>query len=222
MAKAYSDDLRCKLLTAYDRGQGSLRELAEVFSVSYDWAKKISRQRLRSQQMAAGLAAQFCPANHPLDSRYLTFAGGKQLDCHNQATAATAPINPVALSILQLKTASGAWLVPVPQTLLTTGSNAGLGFSSYSLPSHYYENQYLINGDYLATPKNTIAARVYLATIDQYRTFGSPQGYPGTPMVPGQGTPQALGAHDYVASLNLTSSFNKTLVNDARMSFTRS
>src|SRR6266567_2909945 len=51
MAKAYSDDLRCKLLTAYDRGQGSLRELAELFSVSYDRAKKISRQRLRSQQM---------------------------------------------------------------------------------------------------------------------------------------------------------------------------
>src|SRR5450631_3624590 len=51
MAKAYSNDLRCKLLTAYDRGQGSLRALAELFSVSYDWAKKISRQRLRSQQM---------------------------------------------------------------------------------------------------------------------------------------------------------------------------
>ena len=79
-----------------------------------------------------------------------------------------------------------------------------------------------MNGDYLATPKNTLAARVYLATIDQYRTFGSPQGYPGTPMVPGQGTPQALAAHDYVASLNLTSSFRKTLVNEARMSFTRS
>jgi transposase len=51
MAKAYSNDLRCKLLTAYDRGQGSLRALAELFSVSYDWAKKISSQRLRSQQM---------------------------------------------------------------------------------------------------------------------------------------------------------------------------
>ena|ERR1017187_170007 len=51
MAKAYSNDLRCKLLTAYDRGQGSLRALAEMFSVSYDWAKKISRQRLRSRQM---------------------------------------------------------------------------------------------------------------------------------------------------------------------------
>ena len=51
MAKAYSNDLRCKLLTAYDRGQGSLRALAQLFSVSYDWAKKISSQRLRSQQM---------------------------------------------------------------------------------------------------------------------------------------------------------------------------
>ena len=51
MAKAYSDDLRCKLLTAYDRGQGSLRVLAELFSVSFDWAKKVSRQRLRTQQM---------------------------------------------------------------------------------------------------------------------------------------------------------------------------
>ncbi len=177
---------------------------------------------LTNDRSAAALAAQFCPANHPLDSRYLTFAGGKQLDCHNQSTATTAPINPVALGILQLKTAGGGWLVPVPQTLLTTGSNAGLGFSSYSLPSTYNENQYLINGDYLATPRNTIAARVYLATIDQYRTFGSPQGYPGTPMVPGQGTPQALNAHDYVASLNLTSALRKTLVNEARMSFTRS
>jgi transposase len=56
MAKAYSNDLRCKLLTAYDRGQGSLRALAVLFSVSYDWAKKISSQRLRSQQMGAGRA----------------------------------------------------------------------------------------------------------------------------------------------------------------------
>ena len=51
MAKAYSNDLRCKLLTAYDRGQGSLCSLAALFSVSYDWAKKISSQRLRSRQM---------------------------------------------------------------------------------------------------------------------------------------------------------------------------
>ena len=64
MAKAYSNDLRCKLLTAYDRGQGSLRELAELFSVSYDWAKKISRQRLRSQQME-----RVAQSRHGVESR---------------------------------------------------------------------------------------------------------------------------------------------------------
>ena len=50
MAKAYSNDLRCKLLAAFDSGEGSLRVLAERFSVSYDYAKKVSAQRLRTGQ----------------------------------------------------------------------------------------------------------------------------------------------------------------------------
>ena len=177
---------------------------------------------LTSDRSAATLAAQFCPANHPGDSRYLTYAGGKQLDCHNQTTATTAPINPVALKLLQAKNPDGSYLIPVPQTLVAGGSNAGLGFSSYSLPSTYRENQGLLNTDYAANTIHTISARLYLTTIDQFRTFGSPQGYPGTPILPGPGTPQALGARDTVASLNVTSAFRKSLVNEARMSFTRS
>ena len=51
MAKAYSDDLRRKLLEAYDRGEGSLRALAERFGVSVPWAWKISRQRRQSGRM---------------------------------------------------------------------------------------------------------------------------------------------------------------------------
>ena len=51
MAKAYSDDLRRKLLQAHDRGEGSLRELAKRFGVSVPWAWKISRQRRQSGQM---------------------------------------------------------------------------------------------------------------------------------------------------------------------------
>jgi len=182
---------------------------------------------LTGDRSAAALAAQFCPANHLLpsgqpDPRYLTYAGGKQLDCRNQSTPTTAPINPVSLALLQLKTPGGAYLIPVPQTILGSGSNAGLGFSSFSLPSTYRENQFLLNSDYLATPKNTLSGRLYATTIDQYRTLGSPQGYPGTPILPGPGTPQALRARDYVASLNLTSAFTKSLVNESRMSFTRS
>lgn len=50
MAKAYSNDLRRKLLEAYDRGEGSLRELAERFRVSVPYAWKISAQRKRTGQ----------------------------------------------------------------------------------------------------------------------------------------------------------------------------
>src|SRR5271167_100077 len=51
MAKSYADDLRRKLLQAHDRGEGSLQQLAERFSVSVPWAWKISAQRKRSGQM---------------------------------------------------------------------------------------------------------------------------------------------------------------------------
>src|ERR1035437_3926400 len=182
---------------------------------------------LTGDRSAATLAAQFCPGNHQLasgqpDSRYLTFAGGKQLDCRNQSTATTAPINPVALRLLQMKTPDGGYLIPVPQTILTTGSNAGLGFSSYSLPSSYRGDHYLVNSDYLGTPKNTLSSRGDLTNPDQNRTFASPQGYPGAPILPGQGAAQALHAHDDVASLSLTSALTKNLASEARMSFTRS
>jgi transposase len=51
MGRAYSDDLRRKLLEAHDRGDGSLRALAKRFGVSAPYAWKISSQRRRSGQM---------------------------------------------------------------------------------------------------------------------------------------------------------------------------
>ena len=48
MAKAYSDDLRSKLLEAYEAGVGTLQELAQQFRVSWGYSKKIRRQQLRT------------------------------------------------------------------------------------------------------------------------------------------------------------------------------
>ncbi len=48
MARAYSNDLRQKLLSAYDKGQGNLSELALRFGVSRGWAWKISAHRTRT------------------------------------------------------------------------------------------------------------------------------------------------------------------------------
>jgi transposase len=51
MARPYSDDLRRKLLAAYDEGKGSLSELAERFGVSLAWAWKISATHKRTGKM---------------------------------------------------------------------------------------------------------------------------------------------------------------------------
>ncbi|MDQ2945690.1 MAG: winged helix-turn-helix domain-containing protein, partial [Acidobacteriota bacterium] len=51
MPRAYSNDLRQKVLEAHAAGKGSMRELAESFGVSLGWVEKISRQRRQSGQM---------------------------------------------------------------------------------------------------------------------------------------------------------------------------
>lgn len=177
---------------------------------------------LGADRSAAGVAAAFCPANHAAgDPRYRSFAGGKQLDCANGSTATTAPINPVALRMLQMKDAGGAYLIPSPQTIITSGPNTGLGFSSYSLPSTYKENHYIANGDYMVSAVHTLSARVFGATVEQLRTFGSTNGYPGAPIVPGFGSSQTLWATDVATSLRLTSNLSANTVNEAGMSYTR-
>lgn len=68
MPRAYSDDLRCKLLEAYEGGQGSLQELAKQFRVSWGYSKKIRAQQLRTKrkerppQLRHGPASRLTPA----------------------------------------------------------------------------------------------------------------------------------------------------------------
>lgn len=60
MARAYSDDLRGKVLAAYAAGRGTFKELAERFGVSYGWVAKIyamerrTGSRLRPPQRSRG------------------------------------------------------------------------------------------------------------------------------------------------------------------------
>jgi transposase len=51
MARAFSDDLRCRILKTYERGGVSLRQLAERFGVSWEYVRKIRKHQLRYGQM---------------------------------------------------------------------------------------------------------------------------------------------------------------------------
>jgi hypothetical protein len=182
---------------------------------------------LTNDRSAATIATEFCPTNHILTSgpnagqpnpAYLTFAGGKQLDCNNQNTATTASINPVALALLQAHIGSG-YVIPTPQTILTSGANAGLGFSSYSFPSAYNEDQYLFNVDYVVSKKHTLSARTYVGRVRELESFGGTVfASPLTPNVPG--FPDLIKTQDFLGSLKLSSVFTSNLANELRMTYT--
>lgn len=50
--KAYSMDLRNRVVSAYDAGEGTMVELAERFKVSFTWVKKILRRRRETGSIA--------------------------------------------------------------------------------------------------------------------------------------------------------------------------
>ena len=51
--KAYSQDLRQKIVEAYDRGVGTQRELAQSFGVSQSFVEKLMRRRRTRGNIAA-------------------------------------------------------------------------------------------------------------------------------------------------------------------------
>ena len=51
--EAFSMDLRERVIAAYDRGDGSTRQLAEVFGVSSSWIRKLLRLRRERDSIAA-------------------------------------------------------------------------------------------------------------------------------------------------------------------------
>jgi transposase len=82
MPRAYSDDLRCKLLEGYEAGRGTLRELATQFGVSWGYSKKIRAQQLRSGQKERPKQSQHGPASRvsPLVQQQLRSALRQQPD----------------------------------------------------------------------------------------------------------------------------------------------
>ena len=63
MAQAYSDDLRRKLLEAYEAGTGTLQEVAARFRVSWGYSKKVRGQQLRTGQKERPAQSQHGPVS---------------------------------------------------------------------------------------------------------------------------------------------------------------
>ena len=158
--------------------------------------------QLTDDRSAAGLGKAFCPANNPIIST-TTFAGGTQVACDGSN------INQVALNLLNFKVAGGGYAIPTPQMILNPGTKSAIGFSAFSIPARFQENQALGNVDYVISSKNSLALKYSYAIAPQqtYLLAGQP---------PGGGAISLSGSQ--VESAKLTSLITSHMVNEARFS----
>lgn len=127
-------------------------------------------------------------------------------------------INPVAFALLNFKRPNGGFLIPTPQTIDRSRPFASQGFSVFTQPCHFSEDQALVNLDYAASQKDQFAVRSFFANDNQVVTF------PGNGMNPIGNTPgfdSPGSAHFFVFSVAHTHVFSGNALNEARIGFVR-
>jgi TonB dependent receptor/Carboxypeptidase regulatory-like domain/TonB-dependent Receptor Plug Domain len=127
-------------------------------------------------------------------------------------------INPVALALLNFKLSDGTFLIPTPQTVDSTKPLVQQGFSVFTEPCHFSDDQFSANVDYLAGPKSKIAAHFFLANDDGTVTFPG-NGLNPAGNIPGFPSPGSSGFR--VFSLSHTYTFTNAWLNDARIGYVR-
>jgi hypothetical protein len=152
-----------------------------------------------ADRTAAGLGALYC--NQP------TFAGGVQVACDGSN------INPVALQIVQAKLPNGNYIIPTPQSIISSGANAGQGFSSFSEPAFFKEHQGIINTDYAFSPSNRLSEKFFYSSEPETVNFLAPTNVPGFP------TDNLFLNLD--AGLKLTTTLTPQLVNEVHATINR-
>jgi hypothetical protein len=119
-------------------------------------------------------------------------------------------INPVALQLLQMKLPDGSYLMPTPQRIDSSQPFSRQGFSAFSNPCTFEEDQVMANADYLQSTKSRFSGRFFTAASSQNTTYA-------TAAVNVPGFPVAVQNRFYVASLTHSLTLGPNLVNEARV-----
>src|SRR5713226_2126011 len=177
---------------------GSYQGTRQVNGLSAGSLSQNSLPPLTNDRSAATLGAQFCGQKGA--------QGGVAVACDGSN------INPVALKLLSVKIPNGTFLIPTPQTITN-----GQGFSAYSIPGHFTEDQFLINTDYVISAKHRLTERYFYAKAPQSIPFS--QCFFNTNCTPGSG--QDAQFQNHVGSLKLASLLSNSLVNEVLVNYTR-
>jgi hypothetical protein len=127
-------------------------------------------------------------------------------------------INASALALLNLKQADGTFLIPNPQTVNPAKPFAEQGFSTFTNPCQFREDQFSTNLDYLARSNSRLSAHFFLADEDEIVTFPG-NGLNPTGNIPG--FPSPSDSEFRVLSLTHTYTLGNSWVNQVHIGFVR-
>ena len=162
---------------------GSYQGTRQVNGLGSSSLRSVVLPPLTDDRSAAAIGSLFCGQTGK--------NGGVAIACDGSN------INPIAMTLLNFKLPDGSFFIPTPQVIQSNGT----GFSTFSIPSRYSENQYLVNTDYVLTPKQQLAERFFWAKAPQIQSFS-------TANVPGSGITAIFRnvntslKHTYVLSSN--------------------
>lgn len=127
-------------------------------------------------------------------------------------------ISPQAFALLNLRLPNGQFVIPTPQSVapLTQSNFASRGFSTFSVPGTFDEDQFMMNLDFLHTDKSKISGRFFAADSDMLLPI--PGGQVG-PTVPG--FPFLIPNKFRNLSVNHVYTFSPTLLNQVDFGFHR-
>jgi hypothetical protein len=127
-------------------------------------------------------------------------------------------INPVALALLQMKLPNGQYVIPTPQTVNPNATSFDAeGFSAFSVPCPYSEDQFMTNADWQISSKSKLEGRFFFA--NSTTAFTLPQANLGGGTTPG--FPVNLTNNFRNFTLTHTYIFSATLINRAEIGFHR-
>ena len=178
----------------------------------------LSQCNAAAQAFVPALASAICPGNHPgVTGDATSIAGGINVACPGSGTGdALYNLNPVAISILQLRLPNGTYQIP-GSGLAPTGPSGGYGLQSFSDPAIFKDYNGMGNVDYVINEKNTLAIRYQYEKDPLNAPFPVLNANLAGSYVPG--SPVVTTKWNHAAAVKLTTILTPTIVNEAHVAY---